>query len=113
MADQYPIARAVDSANDPDQAIAATEHGPYNPPQLKPELVGTLDTPDAIRELFTSGVFPYSTKISAEEYEDTKRQLQVELLKVQRWVKDTGQKIVLLFEGLYTNASRRWAVLLS
>jgi polyphosphate kinase 2 len=28
-----------------------------------------------------------------------KRQLQIELLKLQNWVKDTGQRIVILFEG--------------
>lgn len=97
MAEQSQQAHPVDSAND--QAVAATEHGPYNPPQLKEELVGTLDSPEAIRDLFTSGVFPYDSKISSKEYESTKRALQVELLKVQRWVKETGQKIVILFEG--------------
>ena len=97
MAEQSRISRAADSANDNlSQASAAN---PYNPPQLKEELVGTLDSADAIRDLFISGVFPYSSKISPEEYEDTKRLLQVELLKVQRWVKESGQKIVVLFEG--------------
>ena len=97
MAEQSRISRAADSANDNlSQASAAN---PYNPPQLKDELVGTLDFPEAIRELFISGVFPYIAKISTEEYEATKRLLQVELLKVQRWVKETGQKIVVLFEG--------------
>jgi polyphosphate kinase 2 len=32
-------------------------------------------------------------------YEKQKRILQVELLKVQRWVKETGQKIVIIVEG--------------
>src|SRR5512132_1256726 len=31
--------------------------------------------------------------------EVAKRQLQIELLKLQGWVKDTGQKIVIVFEG--------------
>ncbi len=71
MAEQSRISRAADSANDNlSQASAAN---PYNPPQLKDELVGTLDSPEAIRELFISGVFPYSAKISTEEYEATKR----------------------------------------
>ena len=68
-------------------------------PELRPELVGTLNSPDAIRELFISGVYPYVSKMGRDEYEDRKRLLQVELLKVQRWVKETGQKIVVLFEG--------------
>ena len=43
--------------------------------------------------------YPYSEKISRKEYEHEKRKLQIELLKLQAWVKDTGQKIVILFEG--------------
>ena len=38
-------------------------------------------------------------KMKRAEYEAIKAQLQVELLKVQQWVKDTDQKIVILFEG--------------
>lgn len=43
--------------------------------------------------------YPYRSRIKRNEYEKTKKQLQIELLKVQRWVKETGQHIVLLFEG--------------
>lgn len=38
-------------------------------------------------------------KMAHTTYEDEKSALQVELLKVQHWVQDTGQKFVLLFEG--------------
>lgn len=43
--------------------------------------------------------YPYHTRMKRNEYEKTKKQLQIELLKVQRWVKETGQRIVILFEG--------------
>jgi len=43
--------------------------------------------------------YPYKTKMSKKEYETRKNELQIELLKLQNWVKDTGQKIVILFEG--------------
>jgi polyphosphate kinase 2 len=33
------------------------------------------------------------------EYEIEKRRLQIELLKLQAWVKDAGQKLVIVFEG--------------
>jgi polyphosphate kinase 2 len=33
------------------------------------------------------------------EYEKEKARLQVELLKVQKWVKEAGKKVVILFEG--------------
>ncbi len=54
---------------------------------------------DAIRRLFENGEYPYKKKISSKSYEKQKAALQVELLKVQEWVKSTQQKIVILFEG--------------
>ena len=56
-------------------------------------------SPEQISELFRSGKYPYKTKIRNAVYERHKKELQVELLKVQNWVKQTGQKIVALFEG--------------
>jgi len=43
--------------------------------------------------------YPYRQRMRRGEYEAQKARLQIELLKVQSWVKDTGQKIVVLFEG--------------
>ncbi|MGX7677267.1 polyphosphate kinase 2 [Jatrophihabitans sp. DSM 45814] len=43
--------------------------------------------------------FPYAERMSRKEYEASKRTLQIELLKLQSWVKNTGQKVVLIFEG--------------
>ncbi|PIE00054.1 MAG: polyphosphate kinase 2 [Thiothrix nivea] len=45
------------------------------------------------------GDYPYSVKMDVEEYEHEKHLLQTELLKVQSWVKESRQKIVLFFEG--------------
>ncbi|MEM9599886.1 MAG: hypothetical protein AAF926_02575, partial [Pseudomonadota bacterium] len=53
----------------------------------------------AIRHAFETGEYPYEKKLSRKAYEKKKRDLQTELLKVQLWTKQTGQKIVLLFEG--------------
>ncbi len=44
-------------------------------------------------------VYPYSTRMKRRRYENLKADLQVELLKVQRWVRDSGERIVVLFEG--------------
>jgi polyphosphate kinase 2 len=52
-----------------------------------------------VRRRFENGEYPYKKKIAKSEYERQKAELQVELLKVQKWVKDTGQKIMVLFEG--------------
>lgn len=43
--------------------------------------------------------YPYSTRMRRKEYEAEKKKLQIELLKVQSWAKETGQRIILLFEG--------------
>ncbi len=51
------------------------------------------------KDIFKNGTYPYKNKISRTEYEKRKHELQVELLKMQSWVKETGQRIVILFEG--------------
>lgn len=43
--------------------------------------------------------YPYRNRMRRAEYEKAKHELQIELLKVQNWVKATGQRIVVLFEG--------------
>lgn len=43
--------------------------------------------------------YPYSERMKRRTYEAEKATLQIELLKVQSWVKDSGQRIVSLFEG--------------
>lgn len=43
--------------------------------------------------------YPYKTRMSRRVYEKEKKKLQIELLKVQSWVKESGQRIVSLFEG--------------
>ena len=43
--------------------------------------------------------YPYKQKMKREEYETTKLELQIELLKLENWIKANGKKIVILFEG--------------
>jgi polyphosphate kinase 2 len=45
------------------------------------------------------GGYPYKNLMSRRAYEKQKYRLQVELLKLQAWVKDTGQRVVILFKG--------------
>ena len=45
------------------------------------------------------GGYPYKNLMSRRNYEKQKYQLQVELLKLQAWVKETGQRVVIIFEG--------------
>jgi polyphosphate kinase 2 len=43
--------------------------------------------------------YPYPERMQRREYEIEKRRLQIQLLRLQSWVKDTGQKLVVVFEG--------------
>ena len=61
----------------------------------KPKLVQKLGK----RKIFTDANYPYPDKMNRDEYERLKTELQIEMLKMQGWVKETGQRIVILFEG--------------
>jgi len=54
---------------------------------------------DALSSEWREGGYPYKNLLSRKSYEKQKYRLQVELLKLQSWVRETGQKIVILFEG--------------
>ncbi|MDU8912014.1 polyphosphate kinase 2 [Aestuariicoccus sp. MJ-SS9] len=57
--------------------------------------------PEAVakRAEFEQGAYPYADRLSRRSYEHQKAKLQAELLKIQHWAQDTGQKFVMLFEG--------------
>ncbi|MEL7100802.1 MAG: polyphosphate kinase 2 [Pseudomonadota bacterium] len=48
---------------------------------------------------FDQSAYPYDDRMNRRDYEAEKAALQAELLKVQLWAQETGQKFVLLFEG--------------
>ena len=54
---------------------------------------------EAKKREIISDSYPYRVKLARDEYERQKAELQVELLKMQRWVQDAGERVVLLFEG--------------
>jgi polyphosphate kinase 2 len=53
----------------------------------------------AIRRLFESGENPYKTWMRNGPYEAHMLELQRELLKAQRWVEQSGHRVVMIFEG--------------
>jgi polyphosphate kinase 2 len=60
----------------------------------------TESDPDEILSTdWRSGAYPYKNLLSRKTYEAQKYQLQVELLKLQAWVKEHKQRVVILFEG--------------
>ena len=54
---------------------------------------------DELVEDWRDGGYPYKNLMSRKNYEFQKYNLQVELLKLQAWVKETGSRVVILFEG--------------
>ena len=54
---------------------------------------------DELAPDWREGGYPYRHLMTRKNYEKQKYHLQVELLKLQAWVKETGQKVVILFEG--------------
>ncbi|RQX03958.1 polyphosphate kinase 2 [Micromonospora arida] len=43
--------------------------------------------------------YPYDERLDRDEYDRDKRLLQIELLKLQDWIKESGERLVILFEG--------------
>ena len=48
---------------------------------------------------FASGGFPYSKPFDEDEFDETLEALQIELVKLQTWAIDEGERIVVVFEG--------------
>lgn len=51
------------------------------------------------RKIFADANYPYPEKMKSKDYEALKKDLQIELVKMQNWVKETGEKLLILFEG--------------
>lgn len=58
-----------------------------------------VDPNEQLNKDWRSGAYPYRNLLSRKVYEAQKYLLQVELLKLQAWAKETGQRVVILFEG--------------
>ena len=50
-------------------------------------------------EALQSGGYPYTERMKRKAYQVEVRPLQVELLKLQRWVEREAQRVVVIFEG--------------
>ena len=85
---------------EPDTSPAKTQVEPPSTDGLGAEGVSDVAAmPETIERIFRESVYPYRDKMKRGPYEQKKARLQVELLKVQRWVRDSGTRIVALFEG--------------
>ena len=43
--------------------------------------------------------YPYDSRMDKDDYEEQLAALQIELVKMQAWAKETGQRIIVVFEG--------------
>ena len=61
---------------------------------------GAVTNPDEeLSKDWRQGGYPYKNLMRRSTYEAQKYKLQVELLKLQAWVKEKRQRVVILFEG--------------
>lgn len=83
--------------------MPATEPMPEVSSPPVPEAGGPKRFPavseSGLRKAFESGRYPYARLMGRAAYEAEKARLQAELLKVQIWAQETGQKFVILMEG--------------
>ncbi len=48
---------------------------------------------------FRENIYPYAERMGRREYEAQKLSLQIELMKLQNSVRETGDRVIILFEG--------------
>ena len=62
----------------------------------KSKSVPKVDPDEVLTRDWRDGGYPYQNLMHRSTFEAQKYQLQVELLKLQAWVKETGQRVVAL-----------------
>jgi polyphosphate kinase 2 len=89
--------RALMAGASPDDAIALRRVLIDDPDAAFSHLPANPD--EELSAGWRQGEYPYRNLLSRKNYEKQKYRLQVELLKLQLWVKETGQRLVIVFEG--------------
>ena len=91
--------RTILDGASPDDAMAIRDFL-KSEAKAQPKRSKTAISPDEVLSTeWRSGAYPYKNLMSRKSYEAQKYLLQVELLKLQAWVKETKQRVVILFEG--------------
>jgi polyphosphate kinase 2 len=95
---------ALSPDSEPVQAIL-TGAAPDDAERLQALLTGReakrarRTTSDELADDWRLGGYPYKSRMYRRDYEEQKFVLQTELLKLQNWMKESRQRLVLLFEG--------------
>lgn len=89
--------RAILEGASPDDRVALRS-------VLKGKLPKKLKNPainpdEELAEDWRDGGYPYKNLLRRSTYEKQKFRLQVELLKLQAWAKENGERVVIIFEG--------------
>ena len=64
-----------------------------------PVIKGQEVTPEIIKKYFNDQIYPYQDRMDMEEYYKQKLGLQIELVKLHNWIHESGQKVLIIFEG--------------
>jgi polyphosphate kinase len=65
---------------------------------IPPELVARVKAVKSKKDIISS-TYPYTKQMKGADYLEEVELLQIELVKMQAWVKEVGERIVLIFEG--------------
>lgn len=84
---------------DADRKEAKPER-PEPPEGALPFNIADPKLPKAISsQSFRSGGYPYEEKMDDDRYEKELLGLQIEMVKLHNWIRDSGERLVILFEG--------------
>jgi polyphosphate kinase 2 len=109
--ENFTIKEKIDSAKGNESSFLNQYLQNYSTREIKKIFKGVMEyrelsepsqgkNPDEeLSDVWRTGGYPYKNLMSRKAYEKQKYKLQVELLKLQAWVKETGQRVVILFEG--------------
>lgn len=64
----------------------------------RPPKDGAIST-EEIQSYFANNIYPFTQRLKPRQYFEEKRDLQIELVKLQNWIKETGSRVVVIFEG--------------
>ena len=108
---EHQVLEAIDSAFGEDAVYLNSFFNKYSVDEFK-DLVKTVidyrkatlpkpevDPDEELAANWRKGAYPYKNRLSRKSYEQQKYKLQVELLKLQAWVKENKQRVVIIFEG--------------
>lgn len=65
---------------------------------IPPDLVDRVKNASSKKAIISS-TYPYTERMKTSDYLEEVELLQIELVKMQAWVKESGERVVMIFEG--------------